>query len=352
MTQGPIGRYNELQKQLTEEKNFSFENMKDGIQLLLGGYLKKLVIADRASIVVNTVIGNYTNYGGGIILISMILYCIQLYCDFSGGIDIVRGVAKMFGVEMAVNFKRPIFSTSLAEFWRRWHITLGSWLKDYLFYPLSLSKPFIKLGKKIRSKISGKAGKIIPLSLATFIVYFVIGIWHGASVKYIIFGLWNGIIITSSLLIESAIKKPKVEEKLPSKKIHKTKETIKNILRIIRTAIIVLIGRYITRAGRFLASIEMLKITVFNFVPKQLVDGSLLNLGITTVDYIVIIIGTIIMLILEGIEEFGKETPKEKLEKKPAVVQWAILMATLLILLIFGICRGNYISSEFIYKNY
>ena len=115
---------------------------------------------------------------------------------------------------------------------------------------------------------------------------------------------------------------------------------------------LVLIGRYITRAGRFLASIEMLKITVFNFEPMQLVDGSLLNLGITITDYVVIAVGTVVMLILEGISEYCKETPLEKLDKKPVIVQWGVLMGSLIILLIFGICRGNYISSEFIYKNY
>ena len=98
-------------------------------------------------VIVNEVFNNYTNYDGGVILLGVIFYCIQLYCDFSGGIDITRAVAKMFGIELIDNFKRPIFATSLADFWRRWHISLGTWMKDYLFYPLSLSKSFIKLRK-------------------------------------------------------------------------------------------------------------------------------------------------------------------------------------------------------------
>lgn len=143
--QGPISRFDNLGKQLFCGNRFSYDNLRDGIQLAMWGYLKKLVIADRTAIIVNEVFNNYTNYDGGIILLGVIFYCIQLYCDFSGGIDITRAVAKMFGIELRDNFKRPIFATSLADFWRRWHISLGTWMKDYLFYPLSLSKPFIKL---------------------------------------------------------------------------------------------------------------------------------------------------------------------------------------------------------------
>ena len=147
IVQGPISRFEQLGNQLFNSKPFSYDNLREGIQLAMWGYLKKLVIADRAAIVVNQVFNHYTDYDGGIILLGVIFYCIQLYCDFSGGIDISRAVAKMFGIDLVENFKRPIFAKSLADFWRRWHISLGSWMKDYLFYPLSLSKPFIKLRK-------------------------------------------------------------------------------------------------------------------------------------------------------------------------------------------------------------
>ncbi len=147
MVQGPISRFDSLGKQLYRGNSFSYDSLKAGIELTLCGYLKKLLIADRAAILVNSVFQHYSEYDGGIILIGVVFYCIQLYCDFSGGIDITRGVAKMFGIELVENFKRPIFATSLSDFWRRWHISLGTWMKDYLFYPLSLSKPFIKLRK-------------------------------------------------------------------------------------------------------------------------------------------------------------------------------------------------------------
>lgn len=343
--QGPISRFDSLGKQLTNLNKFSYDNLKIGIQIVLWGYLKKLVIADRAAIIVNTIFNDYAMYDGGVILVGVTLYCIQLYCDFSGGIDITRGIAKMFGIDLIDNFKRPIFATSLADFWRRWHISLGTWMKDYLFYPLSLSKPFINLGKSIRKSIGGKAGKILPVSIVTFIVYFAIGIWHGASLKYIAFGIWNGVIITASLLLEPVFIKIKNKLKIDDKKIWF------RLFQIIRTSIIVLIGRYITRAGRLLAGIEMLKLTITNFSLKGITDGALLGMGITMQDFIVIIVGTVVLLIVEAFDENGKNLRLE-LDKKSFKLQWLVMMTSLIVLLIFGICRGNYIASEFIYKQF
>ena len=189
MVQGPISRFNQLGPQLTQPHPFCADQVKYGIQLAMWGYLKKLVIADRAAVVVNTVFQTPENYGGAMTAIAVGFYCVQLYCDFSGGIDITRGVAQLFGIDLAENFRRPVFAVSLTDYWRRWHITLGSWMKDYVFYPISLSKPFARLGKFTRRRIGGRLGKIIPTSLATFLVYFIIGIWHGANFRYIAFGL-------------------------------------------------------------------------------------------------------------------------------------------------------------------
>lgn len=345
MVQGPISRFDQLEKQLVTPHKFSFECLKSGIQLAMWGYFKKIVIADRAAILVNQVFQHYTDYDGGIILLGVIFYCIQLYCDFSGGIDITRAVAKMFGIDLVENFRRPIFATSLADFWRRWHISLGTWMKDYLFYPLSLSKPFIKLGKWIRNHLSGKAGKIIPVSIVTFVVYFAIGIWHGASFKYIVFGIWNGALITISLLLEPFFIKVKAKLKIDDKK------GWFQIFQMVRTSILVLIGRYITRAGRFLAAVEMLKLTVTTFRFDGILNGTLLTMGLSFQDYVIVLVGTCILLVVEAFEEKGRDL-RVQLEQKKFSVQWAVMMASLLILLVFGICRGDYIASEFIYKQF
>ena len=132
----------------------------------------------EAAVLVNAVIKDNCPYGGAVIASGILFYCIQLYCDFSGGIDITRGVARLFGIDMAENFRRPIFATSLTDYWRRWHITLGAWMRDYVFYPISLSRGFGKLSRWARTHIGGTAGKIFT-SAGPVIVYGI-----SASVSY------------------------------------------------------------------------------------------------------------------------------------------------------------------------
>lgn len=197
-------------------------------------------------------------YGGAVIALGILFYCIQLYCDFSGGIDITRGVARMFGIDMTLNFRRPLFSTSLTDYWRRWHITLGAWMRDYVFYPLAFSKPFGKLGKWARKHFKGMMGKICATSTATFIVYLIIGIWHGANFRYIAFGLWNGILITASLLMERRFLSWK-------EKLHiNDKSTGWRIFMTVRTFGLVFIGRYFTRAPRLKTVFTLLGTTVLH----------------------------------------------------------------------------------------
>ena len=138
LLQGPIGRYERLGEQLYEGHAYDLKNIQFGLQRILWGMLKKMVLADRVNAAVTLIFNNYWNYGGWINVFGVILYSIQLYADFSGGIDITIGIAQMFGITMDENFRQPYFSRSIGEFWRRWHITLGTWMKDYIFYPFSV----------------------------------------------------------------------------------------------------------------------------------------------------------------------------------------------------------------------
>ena len=144
IVQGPIARYDQLAGQLYEGHRFSYTDFTHGMQLILWGFFKKLVIADRVAVLVSQVFDNYGDYHGAIVFIALLGYSVQIYADFSGGIDIARGVAGMMGIEMSHNFMRPYFSDSISEFWRRWHMSLSFWCRDYIFYPISLSKFFGK----------------------------------------------------------------------------------------------------------------------------------------------------------------------------------------------------------------
>ena len=121
------------------------------------------------------------------VLLAAIVYALQLYADFSGGIDISRGVAQMFGITMGENFRRPYFSRTLTEYWHRWHISLGDWLRNYLFYPLSISKAFLNWGRHARQHLGSHIGKVLPTAVASLITLLIIVIWHGASWKYVAF---------------------------------------------------------------------------------------------------------------------------------------------------------------------
>ena len=170
IVQGPIGRFQHLSKQLFEGNDFSYERTKFGVQLMLWGAFKKLVIADRASVLVDNVFGFPDTFGGTYVAVAALVYCIQLYGDFSGGIDIATGAAQIFGVDLEKNFERPYLATSIPDFWRRWHITLGAWFRDYVFYPLSLSKFFTKVGKKGRQVLGNYIGKMLPVLIPQFII--------------------------------------------------------------------------------------------------------------------------------------------------------------------------------------
>ena len=189
--QGPISRFGELSKELYDGKSFSRYAIKSGFVRIIWGLFKKLIIADRVAAYVKLVADPVNEYEGLYILIAVFLYSMQIYADFSGGIDVSIGVAEMLGIKMTENFERPFFSKSISEYWRRWHITLGTWFKDYIFYPLSICKPVINLGKWTKKNISEGFGKRLPIYLPMLAVWALTGVWHGSENRYVVWGLLN-----------------------------------------------------------------------------------------------------------------------------------------------------------------
>ncbi len=197
--QGPISRYDNLGAKLKEKHKFSYKQFKFGAQLFLWGCFKKLVIADRAGILVSQVFDDHTSYDGLQVFVAVFLYAIQIYADFSGGIDMARGVAQALDIDLIQNFRRPYFATSVAEYWRRWHMSLTQWMRDYVFFPLTLSKASSRIGKWGRKHLKGNLGKQLPSYLPTFVTFFLIGIWHGAGWGFIFYGFYNATIIVLSM---------------------------------------------------------------------------------------------------------------------------------------------------------
>lgn len=340
MVQGPIDRFDHLYPQLMAGRRPGTDEVRNGIQLMMWGYFKKLVIAGRAGTVVGAVYSNAGAYPGSAIAFAVLMYTIELYCDFSGGIDIVRGTAGLFGIDMAENFRRPFFAVSLAEFWRRWHITLGTWMRDYVFYPLSLSRAFAALGRFSRKRLGGTFGRILPTSLATFIVYFIIGIWHGANLTFLAYGLYNGAIITSSILLAPFYGRAKKALRV------REESRLYKAFCVARTCLVVFVGRYFTRAPWLKMSLVMLKRTVFDFHPGLMIS-SLSGLGMSAADLAVVLAGSLAILAVEFLQERGVRI-RESLAKKGAFVQWLGILVPLSVILFFGILGGGG-GGEFIY---
>ena len=185
--QGPFNRYNDLMPQLCEKERpkLSYQRIKLAVLKIAWGYVKKMCIADQVGRIAGEVFSNYQNYSGLAILLGILCFAIQLYADFSGYMDIILGIGELFGLRLPENFRQPFFSRSMSEFWKRWHITLGLWLQDYVFYPLLKSNAFKRLGKSITNKLGKEAGRRIPTYIGMIILWTLIGAWHGAGFNYI-----------------------------------------------------------------------------------------------------------------------------------------------------------------------
>lgn len=201
MLQGPISKYSELEPELFKEHPFCWQNIKFGAQLMLWGFFKKILIADRLSAWVTAIFHGENPAYGLTAIVGLIFYGIQLYCDFSGGIDIMRGGSELFGIGLKDNFRQPYFSLSLEDFWRRWHISLGQWMKDYLFYPITMSGWMQKLNRHLKKIVSRKTASRIDIAIANVIVFFFVGAWHGLGSNFLGWGLYNGLILAVSAVL-------------------------------------------------------------------------------------------------------------------------------------------------------
>ena len=197
--QGPISAYEDLSETLYDGKTPKEDELIRGFQRILWGFMKKMVIANTLAQNTAVLFENYAGYAGISVLLGAFLYLIQLYADFSGYMDIMCGFCQMLGVRLTENFNRPFFAKSVSEYWRRWHISLGKWFRNYVYYPVGVSGWNLKLAKACRGKLGKHAANCLPPTIALLATWFCTGLWHGASWGYIIWGLLNGLFIICSL---------------------------------------------------------------------------------------------------------------------------------------------------------
>lgn len=338
MVQGPIHRYRELSPRLFAPHPFRAENIRDGVELMLWGMLKKVLLADPLAGPVAELYSNYAAYNGLVVFFGVALYCLQLYCDFSGGIDIVRGASTLFGIELGENFRRPYFAASVDEFWRRWHISLGEWMKEYLFYPLALSGWLPRLCKRLRRFVGARVGKLLVPGLATLLVFLAVGVWQGPGLQNLAYGLWNGLLISGSMLCAPLFARSSQKN-----------GRLARFLRIARTTLLVIIGRYFSRAASLSAALGMLRHSATTFL-WNLNLRSFLSFGLGPQDYLTLALAGFVLLFVSYQQEHGVKI-RATLAQKKTVVQFAVLFVAILILLVRVWLNGDYTAIAYVYEN-
>lgn len=325
--QGPIGRFDRLAHQLYESHSFDLIRAERAVQLILWGYFKKMVLADNAAVFVDTIFGNYQDYPG-LAIIGVLGYSIQLYGDFSGGMDVVMGIANLFGISLATNFKRPYFARSITDFWHRWHITLGTWMKDYIFYPFTLTRAMNKFGKFARKRLGKNIGRTLPICISNIVVFLVVGIWHGAAWKFIIYGLYNGLIIAFSGLMMQNYRKWKKALNINEK------SNGWAVFQILRTFLLVNISWFFDRANGVKDALNMMKNAVTHFSLSELwiiPMGDSGGTAFTPYGVGIILLGCLVLFIVSFLQERGIEI-RASLSQRPLLLRWAVYL-----LLIFSL---------------
>ncbi len=343
LVQGPFSKYDEMGKTLFPKKSFDEEAVLKGLLRVVFGYFKKLVLADRVVIALNVIIGNPEKYSGAFVFAGIILYSLRIYADFTGGIDIALGFSEMLGIKLKENFVRPYFSKNIAEYWRRWHISLGEWFREYLFYPLSICGPINKLAKKLKPKFGAGFAKRLPVYFSTIIVWFVTGIWHGASWNFIAWGMTNCVVILISQELSPLYAKFHEKTGIGENGAY-------GVFMMLRTYLLMCCIRmfdcYASVAETFSAFFSMFTKGNWNV----LFDGSMLEFGLSAADYTVLFAG-IVMILISSIFAEKKKPIRDTLIKIPGAVPVAIVVLILAVI-VFGTYGIGYDSAQFIYNQF
>ena len=348
IVQGPLNRYGDAGLQLQQEHEFDYNNVKYGAQLILWGLFKKLVIADRIAVIPATIFSaSFEDYTGSHIFFAVLCYSFQIYGDFSGGTDITRGAAQMLGINLPMNFERPFFAISMADFWRRWHMSLGAWMREYVFYPVMLCKPVASLSKKMRKKYGTYAGKLVPSVAAPMVVFFLIGIWHGLSKQYITNGLYNALLISGSVAMA-----PVFEKLVKGLKIN-TETFSFRVFQILRTTLLLFISRIIVRAPSITEAGKMIK-AFFTDIDLPFIfgiDGRIYELGLDKTEMGLLIAAIAVLTFISVLQENGMKI-RETLSKQNILFRWAVIIALILAIVIFGTYGPAYDAKSFIYGGF
>ncbi len=342
ITQGPISDFEQLSSELFKEHKITYEHYARGWQRVIWGLLKKMVLADMLYPYVQDVFANYSMYSGLTVLLGAFAYSIQIYADFSGYMDIMCGLCEILDIKLAENFNRPYFSKSIAEYWRRWHITLGDWFKKYIYYPVAVAQWNQKFSHSLGEKFGRKIGSVLPASIALVVVWLCTGLWHGASWAYIAWGGVNGLFIIFSLWMEPTYEKMRIflhEKQYPG---------LWKWFRVIRTFLLVTFIKVLPEVGNLSDGIGLWRQVFTNHtIPHRF--SSLLPFVKNKMDLGVIIIMTLLLIFSSVLQRHHKI--RDLFNRLPYLVRIFALVLATLIILCWGVAANNN-GGGFMYVNF
>ena len=343
LTSGPISRHGDMGS-LYEGHKFDYRAVTFGLQRMLWGVFKKLVISARLGVIVDTIYGNTEQYNGLYIWLAAALFMMQLYTDFSGCMDIIIGASECYGVTLPENFRTPFFSRSVQEFWQRWHITLGEWMRDYIMYPVMRSGTWRKLTKWVKAHWGKKAAKQLPSYLGMLCVWLLMGIWHGGSWKFIIgMGLWFWAMITLAQVFEPVFKKLISLLKID------TECFSWHLFQSLRVFVLVCIGNMFFRLDGLITTLRVMKAGL-HWNPEIFFNGSLFELGLSKPEFWAAVISLGVLLLISLLQEKG-DNVRTRLERQNLVFYMAVLLVLVLSIILIG-QYGTYNEQDFLYQNF
>lgn len=347
LTSGPIVRFDESYKEITDGHGFKYRNICFGMQRILWGLFKKLVICERVAVIVNAVYDNPGEYEGLYVILAVAAFAIQLYTDFSGCIDIMLGVAQLYGITLPENFDLPFSSKSLSEFWRRWHITLGGWLRDYILYPILKSSPMQKLGGFTKKRFGKKYGKKIPTWIGMLISWFMIGFWHGGTYNYIFgVGIFFGLVIVFGEVFSPLFNKLIVFLDINT-------ETFSwKLFQMVRTFCIFCFGLSFFRSNGVKDGFSLWRRAFARWNPWIFFDGSLYRMGLDEKELHVLILMLLIMALAGVLRIYLKRPIREWLSEQGIIFRWGIYICLIFCIIIYGKYGSGYNASAFIYGKF
>ena len=348
MTSGPIVTFEQMENQLFGVKHeFSYDRCVRGGERVLWGLFKKMVISERLAVIVSRIYDYYEVYNGLYIFIAAASFALQLYCDFSGLMDIVLGISEVLGITLPENFSTPFYSVNLSEFWRRWHITLGGFLRDYVLYPVQRSSSFKNLRKWCKNHLGkGYEKKYnIPLYLSLLISWFLIGLWHGGGWNYIFgVGLYMWAVIVAGELLS-----PLFAWLVKILRINTECASYTFFLRL-RTFLLFMFGLSFFRANTLKDGFLMWKSAFFKFNPWIFFDESLFNLGLDRREWGILIFGLLLLFVVSLISQ--KRDVRDFIREQNFIARLAVFAVLFTMIIVYGYYGADFNAADFIYGRF